>query len=211
MSGGWLGLDWGNVPAWVSSVLTSGSVMVASFAYRKNVLDKEAEQASKVYARVDRHGTGDTATRLLRVRNGSDSAIFAVSVSPFDEGRITLTELPALSEYHLDLKPLDRDKLKQAFEVGQRLLLLFRLTYRVELQKVEPLPGLAFRDSAGRWWARDARGKLKRKRKGIEAIEYSASLHWFRFKLLEAKLQNDRSDGSLELDQPLSRRRTFGG
>ena len=50
MASGWLRLDWGNVPTWTGMLLTSGSLTVAALAYRRSVLDKERDQASKIAA-----------------------------------------------------------------------------------------------------------------------------------------------------------------
>jgi hypothetical protein len=45
MSAGGLALNWGDAPAWIGSVVTSGSVLMAALAYRRSVLDKERGQA----------------------------------------------------------------------------------------------------------------------------------------------------------------------
>jgi hypothetical protein len=52
MTSGWLGLDWGNVPAWIGTIVTSSSFAVAALSFRRSVLDKERAQASNVAAWV---------------------------------------------------------------------------------------------------------------------------------------------------------------
>jgi hypothetical protein len=47
---GWLGLDWGDVPAWFGAVVTSGSFAVAAIAYGRSVRDQERIQAAAVAA-----------------------------------------------------------------------------------------------------------------------------------------------------------------
>ncbi|SDM01278.1 hypothetical protein SAMN05660642_01328 [Geodermatophilus siccatus] len=49
---GWLGLDWGNVPTWIGTIVTSSSFTVAALSYRRSVLDKERAQASSIAAWV---------------------------------------------------------------------------------------------------------------------------------------------------------------
>jgi hypothetical protein len=41
-------LDWGSVPVWVATLVTSTPAAVAVVSYRRNLYDKEREQASKV-------------------------------------------------------------------------------------------------------------------------------------------------------------------
>src|SRR5262245_48009031 len=47
---GWLGLDWGNVPAWVGSLLTGTSLLVAALTFRRAVGEARRDQVSKVSA-----------------------------------------------------------------------------------------------------------------------------------------------------------------
>ncbi len=41
-------LDWGTVPLWVGTLIASFSAVVAAATYRRNVLDQERDQASRV-------------------------------------------------------------------------------------------------------------------------------------------------------------------
>ena len=73
---GWLRLDWGDVPAWVGTVVTSGAFTVAALSYRRSVLDKERAQASSVAAWVGFRNVEDAfPQRLLLVSNGRDAAM----------------------------------------------------------------------------------------------------------------------------------------
>jgi len=75
MASGWLGADWGNVPAWVGTVLTSSSLLIAASTYRKSVAEKkrefdehQREQVSKVSVWTSDGGT-------VKVANGNDVAV----------------------------------------------------------------------------------------------------------------------------------------
>lgn len=75
MPTGWLGWDWGNVPSWVGSVLTSSSLGLAAVTYfrtsvdRRRVLDEaERAQAARVSLWWDN-------PRRAFVRNSNDVAV----------------------------------------------------------------------------------------------------------------------------------------
>src|SRR4051812_18140980 len=51
---GWLGLDWGNVPTWIGTVVTSSSFTIAALSYRRSVLDRERDQARNIAAWIAR-------------------------------------------------------------------------------------------------------------------------------------------------------------
>ena len=185
MSSGWLGLDWGTVPAWTGSILTSGSILVASIAYRRSVHDKEAEQASKVYAWIDEAKPSENGEgRVLRIRNSSDSLVYALSALPFGAERVELAELPQTSEYHLPLASVDSGLLRRTYSLRYPALFL-RLTSSVELQNSEPSPLLQFRDSGGRWWERDAKGNLRRERQGTVLTKSTFIISFFGIKISE--------------------------
>jgi hypothetical protein len=81
MVSGWLGADWGNVPGWFGTALTSGSIAFAAWTYRRSVRDKERAQASSIAAWMARRWDEDgTQHRLLLVSNGSDASVYEVSV-----------------------------------------------------------------------------------------------------------------------------------
>jgi len=87
-----VGIDWGNVPAWVGAVLTGSSFLIAANAYRQSVAERIQRQARQVTAWVV--VAGDTVDGgaplgqdLLCVRNGSDAAAYFVIVNHGDGQR----------------------------------------------------------------------------------------------------------------------------
>lgn len=193
----WGDLDWGTVPTWAGSALTSVSIFIAALAYRRNVMDKEADQARNVYAWTDEspdHGNG--GERLLRVRNGSDSIVYSIEVHPFGGPLTEIPELPPKAEYHLRVPVVDRAGLKSAFRLTYPTFVL-SLTTGFELYRVEPFPLLRFRDAAGRWWQRDGRGKLKHAPRGPRPKRLTYSIDSFGFNLVELVI--DYEAGTLDI------------
>jgi len=106
MPGGWLGLDWGNVPAWIGTVVTSTSASIAALSYRRSVLDKEREQATKVAAWVTEvQGADGNAVREMRLRNGSEASVYDLTVL-FSDGTATATPLSELLAGETVVPPL---------------------------------------------------------------------------------------------------------
>jgi len=169
MAGGWLGWDWGTVPAWIGTVVTSSSVLIAAVAYRRSVLDKEREQASKVAAwtsvsyEPDEKEKRPQRTRRLYVHNSSDAPIYEVTVRPSDARDVTLPELQGHGSATFDLPagtPPAGASVREA-RAGLKIWVVAVEAHLVsEVVKQEPT-GLEFRDALGRWWARDPSGKLK--------------------------------------------------
>ncbi|MEV6828208.1 hypothetical protein [Amycolatopsis sp. NPDC051102] len=156
MVAGWLGWDWGNVPAWTGTVLTSGSLATAALAYRRSVRDKEREQAGKIAVWTS---PGEGEERRLLIANHSDLAVYSLTIKPFEAEIITLTRLePGQPEERL-LPGYDRAILgrKHAFRFGSGPV---DATLAVDRIAEEPLPEMTFRDAAGHWWRRNGQGKL---------------------------------------------------
>jgi len=137
MSHALAGIQWGNVPAWIGSVLTSSSLLIAAFGYRHSVAERTREQAARVSAWM-------VSSRQACVRNGNevalvirafivrptDAASEAVSIAPGQTRRLSL---PASYE-------------RTAVDEGQLAL----------------MPWILIDDSAGRSWLRSGDGGLER-------------------------------------------------
>jgi hypothetical protein len=80
MPHGWLGLDWGNVPAWTGSVLTGSSLLIAANTYRLSVRDRVRQQASKIAAWVSTTSEDGRARAHLTFANNSDMPVYLVDV-----------------------------------------------------------------------------------------------------------------------------------
>src|SRR6185437_3359668 len=83
-------LDWGNVPAWIGSILTGSSILIAALTYRRSVEDRERAQAAKVTAWVD------IGAEKIFLRNSSDSAVRArvfFEDLPNGQSEVATTEL----------------------------------------------------------------------------------------------------------------------
>lgn len=73
----WGSIQWGNIPAGVSSVLTALSLLVAAVAYRRDRQEKGRAQASKVS--ILPSNRRDANLRIV-VANRSDQAIYTVAL-----------------------------------------------------------------------------------------------------------------------------------
>lgn len=178
----WSDLDWGTVPAWTGSILTSGSIFVAALAYRRNLKDKEADQATNIYAWTDRlRGDGE---RRLRVRNGSQSIVYSIEARAFGAPLIEIPELPPKTEFHSRVPAVDQRQLSGTFKLRYPIPII-SATGSLEIQKCEPFPLLRFRDAAGRWWQRDGRGRLKPVRRGPTPTRSTLSIDTLGINLVE--------------------------
>jgi len=83
----WLGLDWGNVPSWVGTLVTGGSATVAARGYLHSVRNKEREQIAQFSCWIK----FDVTNRrfILHVRNASHASLHRVSViaTGWDSGK----------------------------------------------------------------------------------------------------------------------------
>ncbi|HEY3469978.1 MAG TPA: hypothetical protein VGL47_32940 [Amycolatopsis sp.] len=171
---GWLGWDWGNVPAWTGTVLTSGSLATAALAYRRSVRDKEREQAGKIAVWTS---PGEGGERQLLIASHSDLAVYSLTVKPFEAEIISVTRLePGQTQEHA-LPGYDRTILgrKHAFRIGSGYV---DATLALDRIAEEPLPEMTFRDAVGRWWRRNGQGKLL-KSKPREPISPSLEIDLF--------------------------------
>jgi hypothetical protein len=157
MSIGWIGLDWGNVPGWVGTVVTSTSVTIAALSYRRSVFDRQRQQASFIAAWVGLVEQDGKHRRALQVSNGSDASVYEVAIRPRGKP-LFLAELPAKTTSTIEL--LDDQGASGAPIVSMKFWVV-QVVVREETVSAESAPEIEFRDAAGRMWRRDADGKLK--------------------------------------------------
>lgn len=147
-----LGLHWGDVPAWVGSVLTGVALLIAATTYRKSVRDSGRAQASMVTVWVKPVDGVET----VHVKNGSNASVYAVTVY-YGGGNVSKTTSP-----YYDIRD-EKSGLKGLGEwpsIGpgeQESAPLKRNTF------FDPeIPWLYFRDANGVDWIRDYRARLER-------------------------------------------------
>lgn len=192
------GVEWGTVPAWFSAIITSGSLLVAAFSYRRSVLDKQSEQASKVAAWIALEHDRDEEKPVLRLRNSSDGPIFDVTVTHESKGIATVSELvpETTSSYPLDgsiTDPTPRTIKAVSIEVQS----IVAVGVSRETVLTAPSPTLVFRDSVGRWWQRDASGKLRQVQSRTKAYVYGFNLGPIR-----VSWRNVEDEGRYEVQYP---------
>jgi hypothetical protein len=99
--GGWLGLDWGNVPSWVGTVLTSSSLGLAAFTYFRSSRDRRRQLDDAERSQAARVSMWWVNPRRAVVRNGNDVAVTVQAV---------IADGPETSSERLGLGPgEDRD------------------------------------------------------------------------------------------------------
>jgi hypothetical protein len=147
-----LGVQWGDVPTWVGSVMTGVALLVAATAYRKSVRDTERTQASMVTIWVKQvNGAG-----TVHVKNSSDASVYAVTIYYGGKGASK-----AISPYYLvrkkesSLKGLGR---WPSIGPGEEESAPFKRSKVFDPE----IPWLYFRDANGVDWTRDYRARLKR-------------------------------------------------
>jgi len=153
LASGWLGLDWGNVPAWVGSVLTGVALLVAANTYRKSVRDSERAQATKVTV-----WTGLTDEKeTFSVKNGSDASIYSVAVYYRGGAKSARGDMPyyAVRKESSGLKGLGR---WASIGPGEER------SADLERNAISDpaIPWISFRDANGVDWIRDYRARLSR-------------------------------------------------
>lgn len=141
MPQGWLGWDWGTVPAWVGSVLTGGSVAFASFSYFRSIGDRHEERLERERVQVSQVSTwvgpslgGDDD---VLIGNKSDAAVDVVAFYHENGQRF--------ASPNIGLGP-------GQIRGGRRISLLFN----------DRIPNLVITDSAGLVWLRTADSQLER-------------------------------------------------
>jgi hypothetical protein len=159
MATGWLGLDWGNVPTWVGTVVTSTSVSIAAISYRRSVHDKERGQASLVGAWVGIEEKADKQERVIRISNASDAPVYEVTVDGPGMKQEYLSELPPKTTTTLNTRP-PSSKSSQVASATIKLW-MFETSAIRETISDDPPPNLEFRDGSGRLWRRASDGRLK--------------------------------------------------
>jgi hypothetical protein len=166
MTSGWLGLDWGNVPAWIGSTLTSGSLLIAATSYRRSVKDKEYDQASKIASWITTSAEPDETKPRLHVRNSSDGPIFETVVRVLDLPHVNIPELPPQTTSVHDLP--ESPTVARFFESNPTLTIeqeVVGVSMSVTLNREQVLaslrPSIQFRDAVGRRWKRGSDGKLQ--------------------------------------------------
>ncbi len=178
MSEGWLlRLDWGNVPAWVGSILTGTSLLIAAFSYRRSVMDKERDQASKVAAWIALVNEDGHRKRVLRISNGSDASIYELTCRPHNDREIFLEELPAKATTAVGLRGVGpQPKItKQAIAGIKFWFVSVETTTTTEVFSQEPSPEIEFCDALGRWWRRSPRGEVRRIRSRVRTTYAEAN------------------------------------
>ncbi|WP_305789358.1 hypothetical protein [Symbioplanes lichenis] len=169
---GWQDVDWGSAPTWVSAAITSGSFLVAATAYRRSVLEKERDQASKVAAWVALEEDAGTRKRVLRLRNSSDGPIFEVTVELAGKPVVESPELVPETTSTFDLPDDGSDYPASVQKVTVEVQSIFTVGLSRETLLTGPTPTMTFRDSTGRWWERDRQGRLRRLKNRVTAHVY---------------------------------------
>jgi hypothetical protein len=162
-------LDWGSVPTWVGTVFTSTSVLLAALSYRRSILDRERDQASKVSAwlsapehtdanflRKDAQGRSYIVAPLpvvAHVANRSDHPIFDVDLK-VKHRAWTLDELPPGRTATVSIPVEFRDHVPEGASLPTRSTIVYELDR----------PLLTFTDALGRRWRRSEDRRLERVR-----------------------------------------------
>ncbi|MGW6911606.1 hypothetical protein [Streptomyces sp. NPDC054940] len=188
-------IDWGNVPAWVSAILTSSSFAVAARVYWENRQDKIREQAAKITAEFPKRDESDALNirnDRLYVRNHSDMPVFAlrlvVHTYAYPGG--------AQMEYWTDLES-STDRV----EPGE-VVTLVRPIVRNTLRQPE-LMGITFVDANGRQWTRMIDGFLMH-RSGHQPSKYNAlATDWNDPALNDVRVLSSAGMDSGEPDKPV--------
>ncbi len=144
MASGWFGWDWGNVPSWIGSVLTSTSLLIAAVSYRRSVKDKAREQWDREREQAGKVSAWVISSRRALIRNGND---VAVAIQAFFDR----PGLFAVSDLHT-FAPAETRELTLPYDYE-----------RMVQGPGQPRfgPSLVIVDSAGRTWVRTDRGNLR--------------------------------------------------
>lgn len=155
MASGWMGLNWGDVPAWVGSILTGSSILIASLTYRRSVRDRRAEQLDRERVQVAMVSTWIEQGARLTVANASNSA---VKLRVIFENR--LSGKPEIAYGELQIGPMGGMTTERGLPVGSGKDLNYES------------PGLLIVDAAGAIWRRHSSGKVERlDEAGRESLE----------------------------------------
>jgi hypothetical protein len=173
------GIDWGTVPAWVAAVVASTSGMLAALSYRRSVLDKERDQASKIsawssapeetderYYRKDEAGNVYVVAPLpvvVYVANRSENPVYDIDLDlklkylkPWK-----LAELPPGATATVTIPIEFRDRVPKGASVPSHTFIKYKLA----------IPVLTFTDALGRRWQRTEDRRLRAVELKERAIE----------------------------------------
>ena len=148
-------LDWGSVPVWVATLVTSTSVALAVASYRRNLYDKERQQASQVSCWTVEQMTVSImqlskGPRLVnisigfRVANRSDAPVYDLEVSPppgYSGETLRGIELPPGVTAIGKMYPRKKFRSKISADEAQ-----------IGIRSVTETPTLTFTDALGRRW-----------------------------------------------------------
>jgi hypothetical protein len=140
---GWLGGDWGSVPAWVGSVLTGTSLMIAALSYRRSVAERTREQWDRERRQAAKVSTWVVNSRRALIQNGNDMAI---TIQAFVDNATLLAASDRVS-----------------FAPGATRQVALPYEYERMVQEsghIGPAPSLLILDSSGREWVRTETGEL---------------------------------------------------
>ena len=174
-------LDWGSVPVWVGTLVTSTSAAVAVVSYRRNLYDREREQASKVscwavvktilrvQVSTKEHYSADIVIDAKAV-NRSDASVYDLEVSPppGSSGKtLRGIELPpgitATGEMQLRITATPKISSDED-QIDMNSLIDVRIPTEIQL------PTLTFTDALGRRWRkRGSRVRRVRRRTRLRA------------------------------------------
>lgn len=152
-------LNWGDVPTWIGSVITSVSVLIAAISYRLSILDKQRNQASKIgawFVEVEE------SSRAACITNVSDAPIYQVELLTPNIPDVQPFILPA-SETAIIKLPGKSDK---GLAGSQFVKIIDRAEKGIQTREIwesEQQPSIQFRDAVGRWWNRDSAGQLSKR------------------------------------------------
>jgi hypothetical protein len=144
---GWLGAEWGDVPAWVGSILTGTSLLIAAFTYRRSVRDRAHEQEYREREQASRVSVWERDHRLY-IENSND---VAVTVQPFRQDRLERGQWAG----HEPVPVPPRQRISAPSNLGH-----WEITESGE--EFHPTVSLLIVDTTGTTWLRDEAGALTR-------------------------------------------------
>ncbi|KOY53595.1 hypothetical protein [Streptomyces sp. XY332] len=196
-------IDWGNVPTWVSAIITSSSFAVAARVYWENRQDKIRGQAAKITVELPKRDESDVLnirSDRLYVRNHSDMPVFdlhlVVHTYRYPGG--------AQVEYWTDLES-STDRV----DPGE-IVTLVRPMVRRNALSLPKVMGITFVDANGRRWTRMVDGFLM-DRAGHQPSKYNAlATAWNDPALQDLKVLSAPGMDSGEPDKPVPDPRNDG-
>jgi hypothetical protein len=141
-----MSLDWGNVPTWIGSILTSATVFAAYRTLRRTEKRHLREQASQVHVTMSRSlraGTNRVFAVTMTATNRSGAPIYSVALGFATVPRVMIAERPFVDMGESVSEEVNFDEASDEIDV---------LTYTDAI--------VLFRDADGYWWERYARGTL---------------------------------------------------